>query len=199
MISELRANLRPAIILLLLFTLVTGLGYPLLVTGIAQTVMPRQANGSLIDRQGQIVGSRLIGQSFTTDRYFHGRPSAAGAKGYDATASAGSNLAPGAKALHDRIATDIAGLRREGVSGPIPADLLTTSASGLDPEISPQAALVQIPRIAKARGLSPDTLRTLVQGQEQDPLLGVLGEPRVNVVELNMQLDALHGTRRAEW
>lgn len=195
MLAQLRSSLRPAISLLIFFTVVTGLVYPLLVTGIAQLAMPGQANGSLIERDGRVIGSRLIGQNFSAPGYFHGRPSAAGAGGYDAAASSGSNLAPGSKALRDRVAAGVAGLRKVGVTGPIPADLLTTSASGLDPDISPEAALVQVPRIAGARGLPRDALVELVRMQRKMPLLGFLGEPRVNVVALNMQLDALSGKR----
>lgn len=195
MLSYLRSSLRPAISLLIFFTVLTGLAYPLLVTGIAQLAMPGQANGSLIERDGHVIGSRLIGQNFSAPGYFHGRPSAAGAGGYDAAASSGSNLAPGSKALRDRVAADVAGLRKDGVTGPIPADLLTTSASGLDPDISPEAALVQVPRIAGARGLPRDALVELVRMQRKMPLLGFLGESRVNVVALNMQLDALSGKR----
>lgn len=195
MFTEIRTAIRPAISLLLVFTALTGLGYPLLVTGIAQVAMPREANGSLIESKGHVIGSSLIGQRFAAPGYFHGRPSAAGANGYDATASSGSNLAPGAKALQTRVATDVAILRKDGVSGPIPADLVTTSASGLDPDISPQAALVQVARIAKVRSLPESALRDLVREQQQMPIFGVLGEPRVNVLRLNMQLDRMNARR----
>jgi len=191
MLTEIRTAIRPAISLLAAFTVLTGLAYPLLVTGIAQLAVPREANGSLIESHGRIVGSALIGQNFATPGYFQGRPSAAGASGYDATASSGSNLAPGSKLLRDRVATDVAALRKQGVTGAIPADLVTTSASGLDPDISPQAAMAQVPRIAKARGISQGSLQRLVQDQRQTPMLGVLGEPRVNVLRLNMQLDRM--------
>lgn len=191
MLTEIRTAIRPAISLLAAFTVLTGLAYPLLVTGIAQLAMPREANGSLIESHGRVVGSALIGQNFATPGYFQGRPSAAGTSGYDATASSGSNLAPGSKLLRDRVATDVAALRKQGVTGAIPADLVTTSASGLDPDISPQAAMAQVPRIAKARGISQGSLQRLVQDQRQTPMLGVLGEPRVNVLRLNMQLDRM--------
>lgn len=191
MLTEIRSALKPTICLLLFFTVLTGLAYPLSVTVIAQALMPRQANGSLIERHGRIIGSALIGQQFTAPRYFHSRPSAAGATGYDATSSSGSNLAPGSKALRERVAGDVAFLRKEGVKGPIPADLVTSSASGLDPDISPEAALVQVPRIAKARGLPESALLDLVRKQLRAPLLGTFGEPRVNVLRLNMQLDRM--------
>lgn len=194
MFIEIRSAIRPAISLLLVFTVLTGLAYPLLVTGIAQMAMPRAANGSLIESSGHAVGSALIGQNFTKPGYFHGRPSAAGTNGYDAGASSGSNLAPGSKALRDRVAADVAALRKVGVKGPIPADLVTTSASGLDPDISVEAALVQVPRVAKARGLPETSLRELIREQRRRPFLGVLGEPRMNVLRLNMQLDRMSAT-----
>jgi potassium-transporting ATPase KdpC subunit len=184
---EFRAALRPALVLLLLFTLLTGIAYPLLVTGIAQVAFPNQADGSPIVDNGKVVGSALIGQNFASDRYFRPRPSAAG-KGYDAKASSGSNLGPASKALADRIAGDVKALRAQGVTGPIPADLVTTSASGLDPALSPEAAFVQVPRVAKARGLAPAGLRALVETHIERPLLG---EPQVNVLNLNRALDAL--------
>ena len=191
MFTEIRQSIRPALSLLVLFTLVTGLAYPLAVTGLAQLAMPEAANGSLITQDGRIVGSRLIGQNFASPGYFHGRPSAAGSAGYDADNSSGSNLAPGAKALRDRVAADVGGLRKAGVTGPIPADLVTTSASGLDPDISPASALLQAPRVARARGLPLAAVRDLVMAAERQPLAGVLGEPRVNVLLLNIQLDRM--------
>ncbi len=190
MFAETRAALRPTITLLLFFTLLTGLAYPLLMTGIAQTLMPDAANGSLITQNGHVIGSDLIGQVFTKPGYFHPRPSAAG-KGYDASSSSGSNYAPGAKPLVDRITGDVAALRKDGVTGPIPADLVTTSGSGLDPHISPEAALMQVPRIAKARGISETRLRLLIDQTREEPLLGLIGEPRVNVLRLNRQLDVI--------
>lgn len=188
MFSEVTRSLRPAIVLLALFTLVTGVLYPLAVTGIAQVVMHRQANGSLIERGGQVIGSELIAQGFAAPRYFHPRPSAAG-KGYDASNSAATNLAPGAKDLRDAIAGRIKDLRGEGVTGAIPADLVTTSGSGLDPEISPAAALAQAPRVAKARGIGEPAVRDLIARETSHPLLGIIGEPRVNVLALNRALD----------
>ncbi len=188
------STLRPAIVLLLAFTLLTGLAYPALVTGIAQLVLPEQANGSLLRRDGKVIGSALLGQGFAAAPYFRGRPSAAG-KGYDAANSSGSNLATTSKALHDRIATDVAALRKDGVAGPIPADLVTASASGLDPDISPAAALVQVPRVARARGLPDADVRAVVAEHTALPLGGLLGEPRVNVLALNLALDARQAAR----
>jgi potassium-transporting ATPase KdpC subunit len=176
------------------FTLVTtvllGLGYPLMVTGIAAAVFPRKAAGSLILKDGQIIGSELLAQSFTSDRYFHPRPSAAGA-GYDATASGGSNLAQSNAKLVERIQSDISKLSAENPGKPVPIDLVTTSGSGLDPDITPDAAFFQVPRIAKARGLSQDRVRQLIQQHITGRQLGLLGEPRVNVFILNLNLDKL--------
>lgn len=190
MLTEIRSALRPAIVLLILFTLLLGLAFPLAITGIAQTVMPAQANGSLIRDNGKIVGSELIGQAFASDRYFHSRLSAAG-DGYDASASAASNLAPGSKDLADRIGADVAALRGKGMTGVVPADLVTTSASGLDPHISPEAALLQAERVAKTRGVSADVVNKAVRIATEYPLFGIIGEPRVNVLLLNRQLDRL--------
>lgn len=180
---------RPALVLVAIFTVVTGLAYPLAMTGLANLVFPSAADGSLIVREGTIVGSRLIGQVFSTDRYFHGRPSAAGQAGYDAAASSGSNLGPLSKKLLDRVAADVANLR--GPAGtPVPADAVTTSASGLDPHISPAYAELQVERVAKARGVSPDRVRAIVAQNLDKPDFGLLGEERVNVVLLNLALDA---------
>ena len=174
------------------FTLVTavlfGLGYPLLVTGIASVLFPHKAAGSLILKDGKIIGSELLAQSFTSDRYFHPRPSAAG-NGYDATASGGSNLAQSSKALVDRIQGSINTLAAENPNKPVPIDLVTTSGSGLDPDITPDAAFFQAPRVAKARGLSEDRVRQLIQQHITGRQLGLLGEPRVNVLDLNLDLD----------
>jgi K+-transporting ATPase ATPase C chain len=176
----------------ILFTLVTtvvfGLGYPLLVTGIAEVLFPRQAAGSLILKNGQVVGSKLLAQSFTSDRYFHPRPSAAG-NGYDATSSGGSNLAQSNSKLVSRIQGDIDKLAVQNPGKPVPIDLVTTSGSGLDPDITPDAAFYQAPRVAKSRGLSEDRVRQLIQQHIQSRTLGLLGEPRVNVLNLNLDLD----------
>ena len=179
--------LRPALVLTLLFTVLTGLAYPVAMTGIAQMLFPAQANGSLIVTGGRTLGSSLIGQSFSGDQYFHGRPSAAGKDGYDATASSGSNLAPSAKDLIDAVKKRVADLG----GGPVPADLVTASASGLDPDISPQAAQFQVARVAKARGLAPAEVERLVAMNTQGPALGFLGEAHVNVLRLNLSLDGM--------
>lgn len=188
------AALRPALVLLGGFTLLTGVAYPLAITGVAQLVLPAQANGSL-ERQGDaIVGSTLIGQGFAADRYFRGRLSAAG-EGHDASASAATNLAPTSRDLRDRIATDVASLRAQGMTrGSVPADLVTTSASGLDPHIDPEAAFAQVTRVARARGLSERSLRAVVERAVERPLLG---QPQVNVLRLNRQLDRMAVNRQS--
>ena len=191
MSGEIRTALRPALVVLAGLTLVTGIAYPLAVTGAAQVLMPGRANGSLIEDGGIVIGSQQIGQQFAQGRYFHPRPSAAGKDGYDAGASAGSNLSPGSKDLHDAVASRIAALRAQGLTGPVPPDLVTTSASGLDPDISPEAAFFQIPRVAQARGIDPQVLHDLVERQIAGPLLGFIGERRVNVLALNRQVDRI--------
>jgi potassium-transporting ATPase KdpC subunit len=194
-------EIRPAIVVLVALTLITGLAYPLAMTGIAGVIFPYQAQGSMIERDGHVVGSALIGQVFTSERYFHGRPSATTAPDpkdptktvpapYNAGNSGGSNLGPSNKALVERVQGDIDALKKENASDPIPPDLVTTSASGLDPDISPAAALFQVPRVAKARNMPEDRLRQLVSEHTEARFLGLLGEPRVNVLALNMALDA---------
>ena len=194
-------HLRPALVLLLGFSLITGLAYPYVVTGLAQVLFPWQANGSLVERDGKVIGSTLIGQNFTSAKYFHPRPSATTepdpkdptktvAVPYAADNSTGSNLGPTAKALIDRVKADVAKLKAENPNTPIPGDLVTTSGSGLDPDISPAAADFQVPRVAKARGMTEDAVRALVAANTTPRFLGVFGEPFVNVLQLNLALDA---------
>jgi K+-transporting ATPase ATPase C chain len=187
----LRQRIWPAIALLIAFTFITGVVYPAAVTVIAQVAFPRQANGSMLVVDGQTVGSSLIGQAFSDPKYFWGRPSAAGADGYDASASAGSNLSTTSKALIDRVTAEVDRLRAANGDAPIPVDLVTTSASGLDPDISTAAAEYQVARVAAARGLSVDAVRAAVARHTEGALLGFLGEPRVHLLELNLDLDGL--------
>jgi K+-transporting ATPase ATPase C chain len=195
-------EIRPAIVLILAFTVITGLAYPLAMTGAAQFAFPRQANGSLIAKDGKVIGSDLIGQSFTSDKYFHGRPSATTAADpndpaktapapYNAGNSGGSNAGPASKALIERVTGDITALKAENDSTPVPVDLVTTSASGLDPDITPAAALFQAARVAKARNLPFEKVRELVIEHVEGRYLGILGASRVNVLQLNLALDAL--------
>lgn len=195
-------EIRPAIVLLAGLALITGLVYPLTMTVIAGAVFPYQASGSLIEQNGKVIGSALIGQAFTDDKYFHGRPSATMAPDpkdasktveapYNAAASGGSNLGPTSKALAERLKGDVEKLKQENPSQDVPVDLVTTSGSGLDPDISPDAARFQVPRVAKARGLPEERVRALVESEVKARIFGVLGEPRVNVLELNLALDKL--------
>ena len=195
-------EIRSAIVVLVALTLITSLVYPLAMTGIAQVIFRYQAQGSLIERDGKVVGSVLIGQEFTADKYFHGRPSATTAADpadptktvpapYNAANSGGSNLGPSNKALIDRVQADLDRLKKENPSAPVPADLVTTSASGLDPDISPESAYFQVPRVAKARNLTEDRVRQLVSEHIEERFVGLLGEPRVNVLLLNLALDRL--------
>jgi potassium-transporting ATPase KdpC subunit len=194
-------EIRPAILVLVLLTAITGLAYPLAMTAIAGVIFPKQAQGSLIEKNGKVIGSALIGQEFKEDKYFHGRPSATVAPDpndstktvpapYNAANSGGSNLGPTSKALNDRVKEDVEKLKAENPTANVPVDLVTTSASGLDPDIPPDAALFQVPRVAKARSMSEDAVRELVTQNTQGRFAGVIGEPRVNVLALNLALDA---------
>lgn len=199
-------EIRPAILVLAMLTIITGLAYPLAITGIAGVIFPNQAQGSLIEKDGKVIGSALIGQEWKEDKYFHGRPSATLAPDpadssktvsapYNAANSGGSNLGPTSKALADRLKEDIEKLKAENPNAAVPVDLVTTSASGLDPDISPESALFQVPRVAKARNLPEDRVRQLVSENIRGRLAGLLGEPRVNVVRLNLALDDVAGKR----
>jgi K+-transporting ATPase ATPase C chain len=196
------AQIRPALVILIGLSLITGLAYPLGMTGLAQLVFPDQANGSLVVQQGRVIGSSLIGQNFTAEKYFHGRPSATTAADpadatksvaapYNAANSSGANAGPTSKALIERMAADLEVLKAENPGAAVPIDLVTTSASGLDPDITPAAAMFQVPRVAKARGLAPEQVAALVAEHTQGRLLGLIGEPRVNVLRLNLALDAI--------
>src|SRR5271169_1000335 len=187
-----KKNLVTAVLMTIVTTVLLGIIYPLVVTGLAKVLFPHKANGQLIERNGKVVGSRIIGQAFTGAGYFHPRLSAAGNNGYDATNSGGSNFGPTNQKLIDRVKQDVASLQAENPGTPVPIDLVTTSASGLDPDISPAAADFQVTRVARERGMSQDELRRLLAKHTEGRQLGFLGEPRVNVLELNLDLDAAH-------
>ena len=188
--NDILSSLRPAFVMTGLFAVLLGIAYPLAMTGIGQAVFPSQANGSLVRENGKVIGSIVIGQAFTSERYFQTRPSAAG-KGYDGLASSGSNLGPASQALHDRVKEQVAAMQAAEPGKPIPADLVTTSGSGLDPDITPEAAYYQVDRLARVRSLDPAAVRHLVDESVEQPLLGFIGEPHVNVFELNRRLDGI--------
>ena len=195
--NSIASSFRPALVMTALLAILLGIVYPLAMTGVGQLLFPAQANGSLVrDARRLVIGSTVLGQAFTGDRYFQTRPSAAG-KGYDGLASAGSNLGPASKVLADRVAGDVAKRRGEGVTGPVPADLVTASGSGLDPDLSPAAALAQAPRVARVRALSEARVRGLVAAHVAHPTFGFLGEAHVNVLALNRDLDRIAGSSSA--
>jgi len=187
-----KKNLITAILMTIATTILLGIIYPLVVTGLAKVIFPKQANGQLIVRDGKVIGSRIIGQPFTGAAYFHPRPSAAGNNGYDAANSGGSNLGPTNQKLIDRVKQDVATLQAENPGQPVPIDLVTTSASGFDPDITPAAAEFQAPRVSRERGISQDELKRLIARHTEGRQIGFLGEPRVNVLELNLDLDSTH-------
>lgn len=184
-------HLRPAFALVILMTLLTGIAYPLAITGVAQVVVPGKANGSMVVLDGKAIGSSLIGQSFSTDRYFWPRPSATSPDAYNADASGGSNFGPTSAKLRGRVVADASRLKETGIAAPLPADAVMASGSGLDPDISPDFARTQVARVAKARGIDQHTVERLVDTHVNERILGFIGEPRVNVLELNLALDAL--------
>src|SRR5579863_2415133 len=193
--SDITSAIRPSLVMTLLFALLVGIAYPLFILGIGQAVLSSQANGSLVSQGSKVIGSTIVGQAFTADSYFQTRPSSAG-KGYDGLNSSGSNFGPTAKDLVKRVTADVAKRRAEGVTGAMPGDLVTASGSGLDPDLSPEAALAQVPRIARVRGIGETDLRKLVASSIAEPALGVLGEPHVNVFQLNRKLDQLGANKR---